>query len=249
MRYAVTTAVLVALGLATTGCSNGGDDETLTVLAASSLSGTFTELEQLFHDQHPGVDVRLSFGSSTTLAGQVVEGAPADVLATADQETMETAVAAGATEGRPTAFASNRLVLVVPADNPARIRSLSDLEEEDADYVVCVPSAPCGRIAVAALDEAGVDARAASEEADVKAVLTKVTLGEADAGLVYATDAFDAGESVRSFEISRAPATTTRYFLAALRDAADPDLAQEWVDLVLSERGQRVLHDAAFGSP
>ena len=252
MRYAVAAALVLALGAATTGCggsSTGGDDESLTVLAAASLSGTFAELEQAFREQHPGVDVRLSFDSSATLAGQVVEGAPADVLATADEQTMESVVAAGAADGRPTAFASNRLVLVVPDDNPARIHSIDDLEEKGVDYVVCVPSAPCGHIAVAALDEAGVDAPAASEEADVKAVLSKVVLGEADAGLVYATDALDAGKSVRTFEISSSPATTTRYFVAALRDAASPELARDWVDLVLSKRGQKVLADAGFGSP
>lgn len=249
MRYAVAAALVLALGAATTGCSGGGNDESLTVLAAASLSGTFSELEQAFHEEHPGVDVRLSFDSSATLAGQVVEGAPADVLATADEQTMESAVAAGATDGRPTAFASNRLVLVVPDDNPARIHSVADLDKKGVDYVVCVPSAPCGHIAVAALDEAGIDAPAASEEADVKAVLSKVMLGEADAGLVYSTDALDAGESVRTFEISSSPATTTRYFVAALRDPASPELARDWVDLVLSKRGQKVLADAGFGSP
>lgn len=252
MRYAAAAALLLTLGAATAGCGGGGgggDDGSLTVLAAASLSGTFTELEQAFHEEHPGVDVRLSFDSSATLAGQVAEGAPADVLATADEVTMESAVAAGAIEGRPTAFASNRLVLVVPDDNPAGIHSVSDLESKDVDYVVCVPSAPCGHIAAAALDEAGIDAPAASEEADVKAVLSKVTLDEADAGLVYATDAIDAGSSVRTVEISSSPATTTRYFVAAVRDAADPALARDWVDLVMSKRGQRVLGDAGFGSP
>lgn len=249
MRYAAAAVLVLTLGATTAGCGGGGDNDSLTVLAAASLSGTFTELEQMFHEEHPGVDVRLSFDSSATLAGQVAEGAPADVLATADELTMESAVAAGATDGRPTAFASNRLVLVVPDDNPAGIDTVSDLEAKDVDYVVCVPSAPCGHIAAAALDEAGIDAPAASEEADVKAVLSKVTLGEADAGFVYATDALDAGSAVRTLEVSSSPATTTRYFVAPLRDAADPGLAQDWVDLVMSQRGQRVLGDAGFGSP
>jgi molybdate transport system substrate-binding protein len=251
VRYAAAAALVLALGATTAGCGtgSGADDGSLTVLAAASLSGTFTELEQLFHEEHPGVDVRLSFDSSATLAGQVAQGAPADVLATADEVTMESAVAAGAIDGRPTAFASNQLVLVVPDDNPAGIHSVADLDTQGVDYVVCVPSAPCGHIAVAALDEAGIDAPAASEEADVKAVLSKVMLGEADAGLVYATDAIDAGSSVRTFTISSSPATTTRYFVAAVRDAADPALARDWVDLVMSKRGQRVLRDAGFGSP
>lgn len=247
MTYAVRGAVVLALLTALTGCGGGGDDDELTVLAAASLAGTFTELEQIFREEHPGVDVRLAFDSSATLANQVVEGAPADVLATADEQTMESAVAAGATDGRPTAFASNRLVLVVPSDNPAQVGALRDLDGDDVDYVVCVPSAPCGRIAATALDEAGVEAPAASEETDVKAVLSKVVRGEADAGLVYATDAFDAGQSVRSFEIS--PAASTRYVVAALRDARSPALAQDWVDLLMSERGQQVLRDAEFAAP
>ncbi len=248
-RYVVTAALLVALGVAATGCSSGGKDESLTVLAAASLSGTFTELQKAFQEEHPDVDVLLAFDSSATLAGQVVEGAPADVLATADEQTMESAVAARATDGRPTPFASNRLVLVVPADNPARVHSMEDLADKDVDYVVCVPSAPCGHVAAAALAEAGVRAPAASEEADVKAVLSKVTLGEADAGLVYETDALAAGESVRSFHLSGSPATSTRYYVAALRDAADPELAHAWVDLVTSPRGQKILGDAGFGRP
>ena len=248
MRYAVAAALVLALGAAGAGCSSG-DDDSLTVLAAASLSGSFAELEQMFLEDHPDVDVLMAFDSSATLAGQVVEGAPADVLATADEQTMESAVAAGATDGRPTAFASNHLVLVVPDDNPAGIRSVSDLDHKGVDYVVCVPSAPCGHIAVAALDEAGIDSPAASEEADVKAVLSKVVLGEADAGLVYATDALEAGSDVRTIEISTSPATSTRYFVAALRDAADPGLARDWVDLLMSERGQKVMTDAGFGSP
>ncbi|MGZ5416267.1 MAG: molybdate ABC transporter substrate-binding protein [Nocardioides sp.] len=249
MRYAVREAVLLTLLAALTGCGGAGDDDELTVLAAASLSGTFTELEEIFREEHPGVEIHLAFDSSATLANQVVEGAPADVLATADEQTMESAVAAGATDGRPAAFASNRLVLVVPGDNPARVEAMRDLDRGDVDFVVCVPTAPCGRIAAAALDEAGVDAPAASEETDVKAVLSKVMRDEADAGLVYATDAFDAGQSVRSFEVSASPEASTRYLVAALRDARSPALAQDWVDLLMSERGQQVLRDAEFAAP
>ena len=250
MRYVASAAALALLGaVALTGCSGGDDEETLTVLAAASLSDAFSDLEAVFEDQHPAVDVRLSFDSSATLARQVVEGAPADVLATADEQTMDSAVAAGATEGRPSAFASNRLVLVVPTANPGRVRSVADLDRPGVEFVVCVPSAPCGHLAAAALDGAGVDAPAASEETDVRGVLNKVVLGEADAGLVYASDALSAGESVRSIEISGSPATSTRYVVAALRDAGSPDLARDWVDLVLSDRGQRVLRAAWFGAP
>ena len=252
-RYGALGLALVTVLVSGTGCSGGSagsGDDTLTVLAAASLTGTFTELETgLRRADHPGVDVRLSFDSSATLAQQVVEGAPADVLATADERTMDSVVEADVTDGSPDVFASNHLVLVVPADNPAGVQSIDDLARPGVDYVVCVPSAPCGDVAATVLDQAGIDAPAASEETDVKAVLSKVQLGEADAGLVYATDAVDAGDAVRSFEISSSPATSTRYFVTALKDAGSPDLARAWVDLVLSERGQRVLGDAGFGPP
>ncbi len=247
-RYGALGVALLAVLVSGAGCGGGPSDQ-LTVLAAASLTGTFTDLEHAFVEDHPGVDVRLSFDSSATLAQQVVQGAPADVLATADERTMDSVVAAGGTDATPDVFASNHLVLVVPADNPARVRSVDDLSRPGVDYVVCVPSAPCGNVAATVLDEAGVSAPAASEETDVKAVLSKVELGEADAGLVYATDAVDAGDSVRSFEISGAPATSTHYVVAALKDAGSPDLARAWVDLVLSDRGQRILADAGFGPP
>lgn len=247
VRAAALAVALGCLAAATTGCSTDGEE--LTVLAAASLTGSFTELEQVFHEDHPDVDVRLSFDSSATLARQVVEGAPADVLATADERTMRSVVAAGATAGPPHDFASNHLVLVVPADNPAHVRRLADLSGPDVAYVVCVPAAPCGHVAATVLEEAGVDVPAASEETDVKAVLSKVVLGEADAGLVYATDALEAGDAVRSFEIPDATSTSTRYAVAALAGADSPVLARDWIDLLLSDRGRRVLADAGFGPP
>ncbi|MGN6577363.1 MAG: molybdate ABC transporter substrate-binding protein [Nocardioides sp.] len=248
-RYGAVALALATVLVSGAGCSSGSGDQELTVLAAASLTGTFTRLEQAFVADHPGVDVRLSFDSSATLAQQVVEGAPADVLATADERTMQTVVDAGGTDGPPDAFASNHLVLVVPAENPAQVRSVDDLARPGVDYVVCVPSAPCGDVAATVLDQSGIDAPAASEETDVKAVLSKVELGEADAGLVYATDAADAGDAVHSFEIPGSRATSTRYLVAALKDAGSPDLARAWVDLVRSDRGQQVLADAGFGPP
>jgi molybdate transport system substrate-binding protein len=243
-------AVLAAgAGCGGSGSGSGGGDQELTVLAAASLTGTFTELQQVFVEDHPGVDVRLSVDSSATLAQQVVQGAPADVLATADERPMDTVVRAGGVAGSPDAFATNHLVLVVPADNPAGVRSVDDLSRPGVDYVVCVPSAPCGDVAATVLDEAGITAPAASEETDVKAVLSKVQLGEADAGLVYATDAAAAGDSVRSFDIPGSQDSSTRYLVAALDEAGAPDLARAWVALVLSDRGQRILADAGFGPP
>jgi molybdate transport system substrate-binding protein len=229
------------------GAEGGGEATTITVLAASSLTETFTELADRFEAEHPGVSVELAFDSSATLAAQAVEGAPADVLATADERTMDDATDALA--GDPQVFATNTLVMVVPAANEAGIRGFEDVADGDATYVACVETAPCGAIWAAISEEQGVTSPAASLEVDVKAVLAKVTEDEADAGFVYATDAVAAGEAVETFDVPGAEDHETVYPIATLDQAGDAALAQEFVDLVLSSTGQRVLADAGFGAP
>ncbi|MGZ4438412.1 MAG: molybdate ABC transporter substrate-binding protein [Nocardioides sp.] len=253
-RLAVALLALVPV-LGTAACSGSGGsgarDETgtLTVLAASSLTGTFTELKKEFETEHPGATVKLAFDSSATLAEQVSQGAPADVLATADQKTMQTVVDAGGTTGTPQVFATNRLTMVVPKANPATLSSFADLAKPGVRYVVCVPTAPCGALAQTQLRANGITAKPSSEEVDVKAVLSKVELGEADAGLVYVTDAVAAGDKVRRIDVPTSGDTLNRYPIAALSGAKEPTLAKEWVDLVLSEQGRQVLRTAGFGSP
>lgn len=247
-------ASALALVLPLTAC--GGSDEgagddprptQLTVLAAASLTESFTALGQQFEDAHPRTTVRLAFDSSATLAEQAAGGAPADVLATADQETMADADSAGALAGSSQVFATNTLVLTTPADNPADIQGLDDLA--GATYVICVPTAPCGKVAGAVLAEAGISAEPASLEPDVKAVLAKVSADEADAGLVYATDAVAAGDEVTEIELARASGHVTAYPMGVLEQAKERDLAQQFTDLVLSEEGQAVLQEAGFGPP
>lgn len=241
--------VLPALALAllpAAGCADDRDT-TITVLAAASLTESFEDLAARFESDHPGVEVRLAFDSSATLAQQAVEGAPADVLATADETSMEQAGAA--LEGDPQVFASNTLVLVTPSANPAGLEGVADLGSGDVTWVACVETAPCGRVARALLTANDVTTDAASLEVDVKAVLAKVTGDEADAGIVYATDAEAAGAQVRTFRIPYSAENATRYQLALLERSGDRALAQEFVDLVLSVDGQRVLSDAGFGQP
>lgn len=243
-------AVLAALAaLAACGGSGGeggtgGDEVTLDVLAASSLTESFETLAADFEDANPGVTVRLSLGSSAALAQQVTEGAPADVLATADLPSMELA---GDDVTEATEFATNELVLVTPSDDPGGISSLDDLG--DAQFVTCVDSAPCGALAEQLLEGAGVTAEPVSREADVKAVLAKVVSGEVDAGFVYVTDAVAAGEEVRRVEVPGAADLPARYAVATVTAAREPELAQAWVDLVLGADGQRALADAGFGPP
>ncbi len=257
-RRAALAAALLATVLAVAGCGTDtagnqarGRDEngTLTVLAAASLTETFTELKKQFESDHPGATVRLAFDSSATLAEQVNQGAPADVLATADERTMKSVVDAGGTAGAPKVFATNQLAMVVPADNPAHLTTFADLDRPGVTYVVCVPTAPCGALSLTQLHAHGITAAPSSEEVDVKAVLSKVELGEADAGLVYVTDAVAAGDRVRRIDIPASGDTLNRYPIAALSGATEPTLAREWVDLVLSTRGRQVLRAAGFGKP
>jgi molybdate transport system substrate-binding protein len=243
----LTAASLLAL-LPLTACGGGGHDgTTITVLAASSLTGTFTELGKEFEDQHPGVTVKFAFDSSATLAQQATQGAPADVLATADTTTMDSAKAAQAST--PKVFASNVLVLATPAADPAHVSSFADLDKSSVTYVVCVPTAPCGKVAQALLEQDHITGKPVSEEVDVKSVLAKLTEGEADAGLVYATDAVSAGDQVKQIAIPGSDRQVTTYPIVALKQSKSADLAQKFVDLVTGTRGQQVLARAGFGRP
>ena len=244
--------LLAATAVLATGC--GGDDDrsgdgagsTLTVLAASSLTDGFGELERTYEAENPGVDVELSFDSSSTLAEQVVQGAPADVLATADEDTMRTVVDAGLTAGEPVAFARNRLVLVTPPDNPAGVDDITDLDDDAVAYAVCVPDAPCGAASRTLLDRAGVRTDPVTEEDNVRDTLGKVTAGEVDAGLVYASDAEAAGDDVHVVVVPEARRVLNADVVAVLSDAGSRSDATAWVDLVTSVRGQQVLRRAGF---
>lgn len=225
--------------------SGGSSETTLTVLAAASLTETFTELGKEFESQHPGTTVKFSFDSSATLAEQAKEGAPADILATADQETMDSAT--DALEGDATKFATNEIVMVTPADNPAGLEDFADIA--DSTFVICVETAPCGKLGAALLADNDITAKPASLEVDVKSVLAKVVDDEADAGLVYRSDAVAEGDSIKEFPVPGSDEEVTSYYVAPLQQSKDADLAQDWVTLVSGADGQKVLSDAGFGSP
>ena len=240
-------ALVAALLVPLTGC--GGEDteeQTLTVLAAASLTDVFEDLATEFEAAHDGTTVELSFGSSTGLADQAADGAPGDVLATADETSLQLAEDAGVT-GEVTTFATNVLTIVTPPGNPAGIESLDDLER--STWVRCTDEAPCGRVAATVLADHDVTAEPASLEEDVRATLDKVVSGEADAGLVFATDAVAAGDNVTRVAIPGAESEPTSYVTTVLDQSVDADLAQEWVDFVTSEEGLAVLEQAGFGAP
>ena len=243
------TALLVLL-LPLAGCGADGDGETrLTVLAAASLSGTFTELARTFEEQHDGVEVRLSLGGSSDLAAQVVGGASADVFASADEATMRRLTQEGLAE-EPVVFATNRLQLAVPPGNPAGIESLADLDgRDDVDLVVCAPQVPCGAAALALADAADVRLEPVSEEQSVSDVLGKVAVGEADAGLVYVTDVLAAGSDVEGIAVPEAGSAVNRYPIAVVGETDEQQLAEEFVELVTGPEGRRLLADAGFGAP
>lgn len=251
-RRAATAAAALVLGClpACSAASGGagGEERTLTVLAAASLTETFNDLARSFEAGHPGVDVRLAFDSSATLAQQVVQGAPADVLATADRRTMATAVDAGQIAGDPVVFATNQMVLVTPADNPADITAFDDLDDPSVIYVACVESAPCGAVAADLLARNHVSADPRSLEIDVKAVLTRVELDEADAGLVYASDAVAAGDRVRTVGIPGSAEHPNPYVIGVTTGSTQGRLARRFVDLVRSPEGRRTLREAGFGA-
>lgn len=240
VRPAGAVAAVAALGLLGA-CAPASDEVRLTVLAAASLHGVFDTLAADFEAEHPGVDVVVSYAGSADLADQVLAGAPADVLATADERTMARVVP----EGDAVVFATNTLTVVTPADDPAGVSSLADLARPDVDVVVCAPEVPCGAATDAVADAAGVAIHRVSEEASVTDVLAKVEAGEADAGLVYVTDARAA--DVRVVETPEAAAVVNRYPVAVLPDAPEPELAAEFVALVTASPS--ALTDAGFGLP
>ena len=224
-----------------------GEEQTFNVLAAASLTEAFTTLEKSFEADNDVVNVEFRFESSTDLAESAADEAPGDVLATADETAMTIAVDAEVTAAEPVTFATNTLVIVTPPDNPAGVASLADLE--DATWVRCADDVPCGRVALTLLESQSITAEPASLEPDVKTTLERVSSGEADAGLVYASDAVTAGDSVATIPIEGAEAALTTYFVAPLTQAGDTDLATAWVDLVTSEEGQQALTDAGFTLP
>lgn len=223
--------------------------KTLTVLAAASLTGTFTTLGRQFEASHPGVQVRFSFGGSSQLAQQIVSGAPADVFAAANPATMKIVSDTKDVSGAPTVFVKNRLVIAVPQDNKAGVKTLQDLSNPKIKVVLCAEQVPCGAAAKKALALAGVKVTPVSLEQDVKAALTKVELGEADAGLVYTTDVKAAGGKVQGIGFPEAAKTINDYPIASLAHAAQPALAGEFVQFIRSAQAKGVLTQAGFESP
>jgi molybdate transport system substrate-binding protein len=218
----------------------------LTVFAAASLKGSFTEIGELFEQEKPGSTVTFSFAGSSDLVAQIIAGAPADVFASADPTTMTKAVDGDVVSGTPVSFATNTLTIVTPPGNPAGINGFADLANPDVAVVVCAPQVPCGAATEKLEAATGVGLTPVSEESAVTDVLNKVTTGEADAGLVYVTDASGAGDRVVTVSFQESASVVNTYPIATLSAAADPTLAEEFVALVTGPEGQQVLAAAGF---
>jgi molybdate transport system substrate-binding protein len=217
-----------------------GLEGTLTVAAAASLQNAFTELGELFETENPGATVEFAFAGSSALVTQLQEGAPGDVFASADVANMDKA--AELLAGGPEPFAANTLTIVTPPGNPAGVEGFADLA--DARLVVCAPQVPCGAATVAEAEAAGATLSPVSEEQSVTDVLGRVTSGEADAGLVYATDAEAAGDAVERVDFDTT--VVNEYPIAPLDDT---EVAAAFIALVLSDEGQAVLASYGFLAP
>lgn len=251
------SAVLVACGGTTAPAAE--EATTLTVFAAASLTDAFTELGGQFDAANPGVTTVFNFAGSNALATQIAEGAPADVFASANNAQMTAAVETGRVDaGAPAQFVTNRLVVVVPADNPAGIERLQDLAGDDVLLVLAAEEVPVGGYSLEFVDKASTDpefgaafrddvlANVVSYEENVRSVLNKVVLGEADAGIVYTSDA--AGiDGISQLDIPDALNVLAQYPIAALNDSANGGTAAAFVDYVLSADGQAILAKYGFG--
>lgn len=253
------TGVAIAAALALASCTDTGNPApsggssavtgNITVLAAASLSESFTQIGKDFEAANPGVKVTLSFGGSSTLATQINQGAPADVFAAASPATMKTVTDAGNGDGSPTTFVKNQLVIAVPKGNPKGITGLADLVKPGVKVALCAESVPCGAAAKKALAAAKVTLTPVTLEPDVKGALSKVKLGEVDAALVYRTDAKASASDVDGIEFPESASAINDYPIIVVRNAPNKAAAQAFLAYVLSDKGKAVLTEAGFQGP
>lgn len=239
-------AALTLVGCAQTGAGSSAQKVPVTVLAAASLTDVFEELKPQFEAANPTADLRFSFGASSDLATQIVNGAPADVFASANERQMKVVTDAGKAAGTPEPFTTNVLTIVTPPDNPKNIRSFADLAKPDVTELVCAPQVPCGAATEQIEKATKITLSPASEEPDVRSVLAKVQAGEADAGLVYVTDARSAEGKVKQINFPESKGAVNVYPIVAVSGAPQAQLAEAFVKFVLGPEGQRELTEAGF---
>jgi molybdate transport system substrate-binding protein len=252
----VGVAVAGTVGISGCGSNQAASDrqgrvKEIAVFAASSLTEGFTKLGRMFERDHPGTKVTFNFAASDTLATQITQGAPADVFASASATPMEAVTKTTHVQGRPRDFASNSLEIITPTDNPANIRSPRDLARPGVKVVLAAPGVPAGDYARVLFGKLGiareVRQNVVSNEIDDKSVVAKVQLGEGDAGVVYKSDLSSA--RVRAVKVPARDNVVATYPIVALENGPDPSGGRQFVRLVLSRRGQRVLSEFGFEPP
>jgi molybdate transport system substrate-binding protein len=251
MKRWVTVGLAAGLALAGCGGSQTGTAAParvpVTVLAAASLNDVFTRLAPQFEAANPGADLQFSFGGSSDLAQQIVNGAPADVFASANNTQMKVVADAGKVSGTPQPFVTNVLTIVVPPGNPKGIHSFADLAKPGVTEVVCAPQVPCGAATTKIEQATKIQLSPASEEQDVLSVLSKVEAKVADAGLVYVTDARSAAGKVQEIDFPEAREAVNTYPIAVITNAPHAPLAQAFVAFVRSPNAQQQFAAAGFG--
>jgi molybdate transport system substrate-binding protein len=250
---------LAGCGSSDTGASPGPTGSTepteptvsgdITVFAAASLTEAFTQLGTKFEQANPEASVKFNFAGSSALATQINQGAPADVFASAAPKNMKDVTDAGGITDDPVTFVTNTLEIAVPAGNPAKVTGLADFAKPDLKIALCAEQVPCGAAAKTVFQTAGITPQPDTLEQDVKAVLTKVSLGEVDAALVYKTDVKAAGDKVEGIEFPESDKAVNEYPIAACAKAPNPAGAKAFVEFVLSDKGKAVLTEAGFGAP
>jgi molybdate transport system substrate-binding protein len=244
VALAAPALTMAACGAASGSAADSGDEpRELSVFAAASLTDAFTQLGEDFTAAHPDVKVRFNFAASNDLLTQLQQGAQGDVLATADTKNMD---AAGDLVDSPQAFAGNALIIAVAPGNPEHITGLADLAREDLKVVLAAPEVPAGTYAEEVLGKAGITVQPASLEVSVKGVVTKVSLGEADAGIVYVTDVAAADDKLDGVAIPDGQNVVATYPVATVVASEHGEDAKAFVALVLSVGGQKILADHGF---
>jgi molybdate transport system substrate-binding protein len=241
-------AMCLIMALAACDGSDAPESSTVLVSAASSLSEAFADMESAFESTHPDIDVILNLAGSSSLREQILEGAPADVFASANMSNMDQVAEAGDIAGGSRIFARNSLQIAVPSGNPAGVTGLEDFAREDLLIGLCAEQVPCGEFARVALTRAGVTPAIDTNEPDVRSLLTKIEAGELDAGITYVTDVISATGSVDGIDIPDDVNVVAEYPIAMLTDATDPEAASAFVEFVLSDDGQAILGEHGFAS-
>src|SRR5215475_8337919 len=251
---AAMTLVLASCSSSSNGSSSGGSGSgkpsgQLVVFAATSLTDAFNKIGTQFEKANPGVTVKFNYNGSSSLATSINQGAPADVFASAAPENMKTVTDAGDAAVTPTTFASNTAEIMVEKGNPQHIESVKDLADDKVKVAVCAPEVPCGAVAQEVFKNAGVTVKPVSEETSVGGVVTKVTLGEVDAGIVYVTDVKANETKATGVTIPADQNAITEYPIVEVKNAPNASAAKAFISYVLGPNGQKVLASFGFMPP